>query len=160
MFCRNAMVTNVVSAGPEQTIQDALGLFEQHRIRAVPIVDGRGSLLGQFTFDVMLSNLLPGAVLVNPHEMMDVNLRLDYLVDAEPDVAKHLRDLLPTKLSEAMDRDVRVVHPDTPLWEGIRLLVLHGSPIPVVEEKTRKLLGLLSVQSATGRLVELMGEVS
>lgn len=158
MFCRNAMVTDVVSAGPDQTIRDALGLFEQHRIRAVPIVDRGGKLLGLFTFDVMLSNLLPGAVLVNRHEMMDVNLRLDYLVDAEPDVAKHLGELLPVKLGEVMDREVRVVHPGTPLWEGMRLLVQHGSPIPVVEEKSRKLLGLLSVQSATGHLVELMGE--
>ena len=159
MLCRNAMVTNVISAGPDQTIRDALGLFEKHGIRAVPIVDAGGRLLGQFTFDVMLSNLLPGAVMVDAHDLMAVNLRLGYLVDAEPDVAKHLRGLLPVKLGEVMDRDVKVAHPDTPLWEGIRFLVQHGSPTPVVDEKTGKLLGLLSVQSATSRLVALMGEV-
>ncbi len=160
MFCRNAMVTNVISAGPEQTIRDALGLLEKHGIRAVPIVDGAGVLLGQFTFDVMLSKLLPSALLMEAHGLMDANLRLDFLVDAEPDVAKRLGELLPTKLGDVMDRQVQVAHPDTPLWEGIRLLVQHGSPIPVVEETSHRLLGLLSVQSATKRLAELKVELN
>jgi CBS-domain-containing membrane protein len=78
------------------------------------------------------------------HAWPDANPRLDYLVDAEPDVAKHLRALLPVKLREVTDCQVRVAHRETPLWEGIRLLVQHGSPIPVVEERIRKLVGLLA----------------
>lgn len=155
MFCRNAMAANIVFARPDQTIRDALDLFEQHGIRAVPIVDADEKLLGQFTLNLMLSSLLPGALTAGSHELMGADLRLDYTLDAEPDVAKHLRELLHVTLGEMMDREVRAVHPDTPLWEGIRCLVKHGSPIPVVEEGTGKLIGMLSVQSATARLVEL-----
>lgn len=158
MLCRNAMVENVVSAQPDQTIHDALGLFEKHQIRAVPIVSADGILIGRFTFDVMLSNLLPGPLMVDSHELRGANLRLDYTLDAEPDVAKHLKQLLNVALGDLLDDEVQVVHPDTPLWEGIRCLVKYGSPIPVVEEQTRKLVGLLSVQSATARLVELVSQ--
>jgi CBS domain-containing protein len=156
MFCRNALVPKVITAGPEQTIGDALGLLEKHGIRAVPIVDAAGKLVGQFNFDVVLSNLLPGPITVEAHGLMDANLRLDYLVDAEDHVARKLGELLPVKLNEVMDQEVHVVHPDTPLWEGIRQLFQHGSPIAVVDEETGKLLGLLSVQSVMGELAKLV----
>ena len=160
MLCRNAMVTDVISASPDQTNRDALRLFEKCRVRALPIVDAAGKLLGLFTFEGMLSKLLPAALTVDKHELnlMDAHLRLDYVVNSTPDVAKHLRDLLPVALGEVMNRKVQVTHPDTALWEGIRFLVQHGSPIPVVEEESGKLLGLLSVQRVTARLMEVVGE--
>jgi len=93
---------------------------------------------------VLLVNPLPGPVGRGAHAWPDASPRLDYLVDAEPEVAKHLRALLPVKRREVMDRQVQVAHRETPLWDGIRLLVRQGSPIPVVEERTRKLVGLLA----------------
>lgn len=158
MFCRHAMITEVITAAPQQTIRDALGLFARHRIRALPIIDGENHLVGQFTLEGMLANLLPTALTVDHHDMMNVNLRLDYLLDATPDVARHLRDLLPEKLAAVMNTKVQVVHRDTPLWEGIRLLVQIGSPIPVVEASNQALVGLLSIQGASARLMTLIGE--
>ncbi|HRE18965.1 MAG: CBS domain-containing protein [Candidatus Accumulibacter sp.] len=158
MFCRHAMSTDVITAGPDQTIRDALALLARHRIRAVPVVDAEGHLVGQFGLDAMLASLLPTALTVDHHDMMNVNMRLDYLLDATPNVAKHLHDLLPMALSSVMNTKVQVVHRDTPLWEGIRLLVQQGSPIPVVDETSHALVGLLSSQGATGRLMELIGE--
>jgi len=160
MYCRNALVPKVVTAGPDQTIADALKLLDEHGIRALPIVDPTGKLTGYFNFNVVLSNLLPGPVTVEHHGLMDANLRLDFLVDAEDHVAKHLSELLPVKLSEVMDKDVKVVHPDTPLWEGIRRLFQYGSPMPVVDKDTGKLLGLLSVQSVMCELAKIVGKCS
>ncbi|MCB1966666.1 MAG: CBS domain-containing protein [Candidatus Accumulibacter sp.] len=159
MFCRHAMITNVISAGPQQTIRDALELFAKHRIRVLPIVDGEGRLVGQFALEDMLAGLLPAALTVDHHDLMDLRLRLDYLLDATPGVATHLRDLLPVEIGDVMNRELKLAHLDTPLWEGIRLLVQCRSPIPVVEEGSHKLLGLLSAQGATGRLMELVGEM-
>jgi CBS domain-containing protein len=158
MFCRNALVPQVITAGPDQTIGDALGLLDKHGIRALPIVDATGRLVGQFSFEVVLANLLPGPVTVEHHGLMDTNLRLDYLVDAEDHVAKRLGELLPVRLSEVMDHEPKVVHPDTPLWEGIRRLFQYGSPIPVVDEDRGRLLGLLSVQSVMCELAKLTGQ--
>ncbi len=156
MLCRNALVTNVITARPDQTIGDALELLEKHGLRALPIVDTAGKLVGHFSFDVVLSNLLPSPVSVEGYGMMDANLSLDYLVDAEDHVAKKLGELLPVKLREVMDKELKLVNPDTALWEGIRRLFQFGSPIAVVDEGTGKLLGLLSVQSVMGKLATLV----
>jgi len=158
MFCRKALVTEAITAGPDQTIGDALQLMEQHGVRMLPIIDAAGKLVGQFTFGVVLSNLLPGPVTVETHGLMDANLRLDYLVDADEQVAKRLTELLPVTLGEVMDRTPRAVYPDTPLWEAIRQLFQFQSPIAVIEESTGKFLGLLSVQSVMCELAKLVGE--
>lgn len=158
MLCRNALVKQVITAGPDQTISDALRLMESHGIRLLPIIDAEGRLVGQFNFNTVLSNLLPGPVTVETHGLMDANLRLDYLVDTDDQVAGRLGALLPVKLGEVMDRELRVVHPETPLWEGIRRLFQYQSPVPVVEESSGILLGLLSVQSVMCELARLVGE--
>jgi CBS domain-containing protein len=144
----------VITAGPDDTIGDTLTLLGQHGIRAIPIVDAAGTLVGWFNFDVVLANLLPGPITVEHHGLEDANLRLDYLVDAGDSVANRLKTLSAVKLREVMSSDVPAVHPDTPLWEGIRMLFQHGSPVPVVEESGRRLLGLLSVPSV---ICELAG---
>jgi CBS-domain-containing membrane protein len=158
MICRHALVTDVISAGPENTLADALALLEHHGIRALPIVDETRTLVGYFSFEVLLSRLLPGAITLEHHGLEDTNLRLDYLMDAEEKVAQRLGELLPVKLAEVMGPPTLVVHAETPLWEGIRQLVRHGSPIPVVEVGSNELLGLLSVQSVMGELAKLVGQ--
>jgi len=158
MFCRHALVSEVISAGPDETLADALALLERHGIRALPIVDAQRTLLGYFSFDVVLSRLLPAAITLEHRGLEDTNLRLDYLVDAEERVAKHLGELLPVKLREIMGPAPHVVHPETTLWEGLRQLVRHGSPIPVVDAASGALVGLISVQSVMGELAKLVGE--
>ncbi len=37
MFCRKALVTEAVTAGPDQTIGDALQLMERYGVRMLPI---------------------------------------------------------------------------------------------------------------------------
>jgi CBS domain-containing membrane protein len=158
MFCRNAMLTDVVKAGPDGTIQDAVHLLQQQNIRALPIVDADGRLLGLFSFDLILADLLPKALQIEEYELKNADLRLDYLVDTEGNMAERLRVLLPVKLADVMNPQVRVAHPDTPLVEGVRLLAKHGSPIPIVDGQTHRLLGLLTVQQAIAHLTTLMTE--
>jgi len=97
-------------------------------------------------------------VTVETHGLMDANLRLDYLVDADEQVARRPTELLPVTLGEVMDRTLQAVYADTPLWEAIRQLFPYQSPIAVIEESTGKFLGLLSVQSVMCELAKLVGE--
>ena len=158
MSCASAMVSEAVTAGPEQTIGDALDLLQQQGLRALPLVDKAGTLIGRFNFDVVLSNLLPGAVTVEPHGLMDANLRLDFLANGEEDLVERLRALRSVRLADVMDREPIAVTPETPLWEGIRQLFHAGSPIPVVDTQTRRLLGVLSVQSVMRELGRRLAE--
>lgn len=158
MPCRRAMITNVISVRAEQTIEDALKIFNEYGIRGVPVMEN-GNILGVFHLRNLLQNLLP--VNVNVDRGVNLDLRLDYLVDVEPDVAKRLRKLLLVKVRDVMEsaEDLRFVTPETPLWEGVRLLVKYDTPLAVVEDlHGTKLAGIITSQSIVKALLEMADE--
>lgn len=162
MTCATAFFSDFVSARPDQTIEDALHLLREHGIRALPVVDGEGFMVGRFDFIVLLSNLLPGSVTVDMRgtgfeELMDHNLKLASVLNGESEVkcAQRLEALLPVRLEDVMDTEVTTVYPTTPLWEGIRLLVQHRGPLGVVDKESGKLVGLITVQSAMRALARM-----
>lgn len=147
MSCEEAMITKVVSLGPDQTVEEALAILKKNNIRAAPVLGGDGRLMGLFSFHHLLTNLLPVSV------TMDDGLQnLDFVIGAAPGVSKRLRKLKPQKVGDIMDRKVIVLHPHTPIWEGIRLLVKYGSPLPVINEEDGVFLGIVTEQSAVQEL--------
>lgn len=143
MACESAMITEVITAHPDETVETVLNRLSEHSLRCVPVIDDNGILVGLFCLKKVLENLLPVSV-----TMPDGLQRLNFIVGATPGIAKRLYKLKPKKISDIMDQDVYVVHPETETWEGIRLMVTYGSPIPVVEKETGKLCGLISEQSS------------
>ena len=58
MYCRNALIPKVITAGPDQTIADALKLLDEHGIRALPVVDkDTGKLLGLLSVQSVMCEL-------------------------------------------------------------------------------------------------------
>ncbi len=160
MPCSDAMVTEVISARPDQTVADALALFDKHGIRSVPVVDEKNQVIGLFNFSHLLHSILPVPVTLSSGfgRLKNMDISLDHLNGASPWVAKRLNIMLPKTLKEVMIKDPRTVRPDTPLREGVRLLVKYGSPLPVVKSETDKtLVGLISSQ---GTVSALMGIAS
>lgn len=159
MPCNDAMITDVISAHPDQTVADALALFTKHNIRALPVIDKNQSVVGLFSFSHLLYSLLPLPAAMGDNALLRVkhmDVSLDHLLGASPWVAKRLNTLLPKKLEELMLKNPVCVRPDMPLREGIRLLVKYDSPLPVVEnEKNRKLVGLISSQTTLGVLMAI-----
>lgn len=142
MSCEGAMITKVVSLTPDQTVEEATALLKKKVIRAAPVLDGEGRLLGMFSFRYILSNLLPVSV------TMDDGLQnLDFVIGAAPGIAKRLRRLKPQTVGEVLDRKTVVLSPHVPIWEAIRLLVRYGSPLPVIDADG-VFLGLVTEQSA------------
>jgi CBS-domain-containing membrane protein len=135
-------IAEVVTARATDTVEQAMTLLDQHYVRFLPVVDEEGRLQGMFGTHVLLKNLLPVSV-----TMEDGLQRLDFVIGAAPGVSKRLHKLLPVEIGTILQRDPVVVHSDTATWEVIRLIVRHGSPLPVVEEKTGKLLGIVTEQS-------------
>lgn len=143
MPCKDAIVANPVTGRPDQTVEEIMDVLEKNRIRTVPIVDSENKLLGLFGFDQILKGLLPVAA-----TMEDGLQRLDFVVGAAPGIAKRLRKMKPKPVSDYMKTDCHVVYPDTPTWEAVRLLTKYGSPIPVVDRVSGKMVGIISEQSA------------
>jgi len=158
MPCSKAMVTKIISVRADQTIEDVLKVFNKHGIRGVPVMEGE-NILGVFHLRNLLQNLLP--VNVNVEHGVNLDMRLDYLVDIEPEVAQRLRKLLKIKVRDVMEpeADLRFVTPETPLWEGVRLLVKYDTPLAVVEEKhSTKLSGIITSQSMVKALLDIAAE--
>lgn len=148
MPCKEAMIEKVISVGPDQTVGEALALFEKHKIRTVPVVDANHKLLGLFSFNQLLEALLP----ISFEEDTDglrhfkvVEVSLDYLGDSAPWLAHRLNMVIGRKVCDFMKEDIHPVRPDTPLREGIRLIVKHGSPLTVVDNG--KLVGIITSQN-------------
>ncbi len=154
MPCHSAMTKNMITASPDQTVEDVLALMKKKDVDAVPVVDEDQKLVGVFSIHVLLKNLLPVSV------AMADGMQMDIAVQAAPGIAKRLRKVGPLKISELMERKFNTVHPETPLWEGVNLLVQHGSPLLVVESETEKLLGMMTQHSALDELQRLKGSES
>jgi len=158
MPCQDAMITDVITARPDQTVAEVLAIFYKNKIRAVPVVDDQHRVIGLFNFTHLMENILP----VPPAEddeklgrMKNMEISLDYFSDMSPWVAKRLHNEMPKKLADVMIKNIHMIHPETPLSEGIRLLVKYGSPLPVVKDNSHVLVGLISSQTAVTALYKI-----
>lgn len=162
MPCSDAMITNeLITATPDMRVEDALELFQKHRIRSVPIVDADGKFLGIFNFHHLLNSILPAPLGLQKEDrrMRAFDLSLDHLTGQTEWLASRLQSLMERKLEAVMVRDIETVDPDTPLREGVRLMANNGSPLPVVDEKTGKLAGLISSQSAIRTILQIKADI-
>jgi len=139
----DSMVTDVLTVAPDMSVGDVIAFIEGKNIRAVPVVDENRKMLGVFSTSVLIKRLLPVSATIE-----DGLQRLSFAVGAKDTIIKHLEEIKRHPVRDFMDSGVFVVSPETHTWEGLRLLTKHGSPIPVVDEKTGKLIGIISDQSA------------
>ena len=86
MPCRNAMITDVISCKPDDTVEHVMSIMEENRIRHVPVIDENNVLLGMFGYSHLLNELLPVSV-----KMEDGLQRINFVIGASPGVAKRLR---------------------------------------------------------------------
>jgi CBS-domain-containing membrane protein len=148
MPCASATVQNVPALKPDQEIGAVMKLFKKHQIEHFPVVDEQGILLGYLSQHIILKNLLPVSFTV-PGEGAAV------MIGAAPGIAKRLKKIKPLKVADLMERKFQSIHPETPIWEGIYMLVEKGSPLMVIEEKTGRFIGLINRFSALEELERL-----
>ena len=115
MFVRDRMSSPAVTITPDTPLRDALDLMHRRRFRRLPVVDGRGRLVGIVSERDLLYASPPPAALVSD---MDLN---------------HLLDELPIR--EIMTRDVLTATPDTFVEDAARLMVDNKvGGLPVLDE--------------------------
>jgi CBS domain-containing protein len=157
------MITDVITAKGDQTVADALVLFEEHKITSVPVVHENNLVIGVFSFNHLLTNILPmnftrgNGARGGPLARLDhLNISLDSLSETKPWVAKRLILEMPKLLKDTMIRSPTFVRPETPLREGIRMLVKYGSPLVVVGDDDQTLEGLITYQKTLHALNQLV----
>jgi acetoin utilization protein AcuB len=112
MKVADVMTTNPLSVSPSETVGQADELMSEHRIRQLPVVQGR-LLVGIIT-DRDLRSFLSGALLSAPEER---------------------EHALGTKISDVMTTNPLTLTPDDELQEAIELLLEEKiGGVPVVDE--------------------------
>lgn len=154
MPCETAILEDVFTVNDEMLVEDALKYIHEKNVRAMPVLDKEGRLVGMFSLEALLKSLLPVAV-----TMEEGLQKLGFVIGAGPGIAKRLRKARLQKVSEVMLKDIVVVHKSTALWEAIRLMVKYGSPIPVVEEDNGKLIGVITEQTSMIDLERMLEEL-
>jgi len=140
--CSDVMINDVITLSPDISVQDAMKIFDEKNLRSLPVVDGAGKLVGVFGLQQILFNLLPASV------AMDNGLsKLDFVVGAAPGIAKRLQKLQDVKISDAMEKNPDVLQQDTPTWEGLRMMAIHGGPIPIVRGEDGSFVGVVTKRS-------------
>ncbi|MDD3020291.1 MAG: CBS domain-containing protein [Alphaproteobacteria bacterium] len=156
MACTEAFIPNFVKLDPNQSVKDALKILEDNHIRVAPVIDANGDIVGMFGLHSLMEDLLPLAA-----QIEDGLEDLDFIVGGAPGAAKKIRKIGPKPVRDHMQKDIEdlLLTPETPLLEVIRCLTRYGSPLPVVEEGTRKFVGLVSEQSCLHCLHQVLLEV-
>jgi len=131
------MTREVVTAGPEDSVEDLARLLAEKRISGVPVVDEEGRVLGVVTQSDLLKRTreptLPLAL-----NILDLHLFLE----TPGRFRQRLEKLLGTTVRQVMSSPAVTVSPDTPVSELARLMEekrIHT--LPVVEDG--KLVGIV-----------------
>ena len=152
--CTRAMVTDVTTIGPDQTVEEALAIFKEKSIRNVPVVDNDGTFLGLLGLHQILVNLLPKAVTMN-HGLE----RLDFVIGAAPGIAKRLVKLHDVPVSEVMNKEPSIAHCSTSTIEALRIMAMQGSPVVITDKENGHFKGIISRKTLLNDLYSLLEEI-
>src|SRR5262245_49657901 len=131
----DVMVCNVITVGPDATVQEVADLLLQHRISAVPVVSAGGEILG----------IVSEGDLINRPETETSHRKswwLDALASNETLATEYVRSHS-RKVADVMTTDVISAAPETPGAEVAALLEKNRiKRVPIVENG--RLVGIVS----------------
>ncbi len=139
MTARLVMNANPAVLRDTDKISLAAEQIMQHRCRRLPVVDKDGKYVGVFGINCLLRLVLPRALVMEGGLDNAAFLKQD-LKDLHQRFIRHMED----PITICMKEDVRVISPDTPLIETLRILYNHKGSLPVVEPKSGKFCGVVT----------------
>lgn len=143
MTVRTFMTTDPVTLRADETVGHAAEIMLKNRYLILPVVDGDGRYTGAFDMWDLLALLLPkGATL--DHLVPG----LGFLADDLPELQKKLKDVSDQKIGPLARPDLPILHPDMSSVEALLLFYRNRSTLPVVDEATGRLVGVLSYWDA------------
>ena len=137
LTAREIMTREVITIGPEASVEDLAKLLQTRRISGVPVLDDKGALVGVATQSDLVQRTrdldLPPAL-----NILDLHLFLETPAHFQ----KRLEKLLGDKVKDIMATPPITVAPDTPVNEIARLMAAKGvHTLPVLD--AGKLVGIV-----------------
>jgi len=139
MNASEVMDPNPTTLKPSDSIERAAKYIMERRYRNLPVVDDDGCYIGMFGVNCLLKHVIPKAVFI------DKGLEnVSFIHESLEELFQRFSNVKDLPISLCMNKDVETVKPDTSLTETLLLLYNTKTSIPVVEQDSCKLLGMIS----------------
>ena len=136
MPIKDIMTSRVIAVTPETYINDVIHIIEKDKISGLPVVDEENKLVGIISEKDILRKLFP-----NYSEFMN-NVLTTMHYDFADVTKEELRFL---KAKDIMSKKVISMPPQSHIMKACAIMVVKGiRRIPIVDEKTNKLIGIVS----------------
>jgi len=139
MQASDVMDPNPTTLKPADKIEDAAKYIMQSRYRSLPVVDDNFCYMGMFGVNCLLKLVIPRAVFME-HGLENVS----FIHESVEDLYERFSQVKNEPISICMNREVEAITPDTGLTETMLRLYETRASIPVMEQDTCKLLGMIS----------------
>ncbi len=150
MTAKLFMNPNPVIIRTSDTIAYGAEQIMKKQRRDLPVVDEEGRFKGMLTVDCLLYLVLPKAVTMK--QGMDA---LPFVQDSLGDLRKRLKKYLDKPVTVCLkEKNVAVVHPDTPTVATLLTLYQAKANLPVVEKDTGRLVGTISYYNVGAKIME------
>jgi len=150
MTAKLLMNPSPVVLGTDNTIAEGARQILIKQRRSLPVVDGDGRFQGMLTANCLLYLCLPSAA-----TMAKGLENMRYVTDSLQDVAERLTKYLDEPVSLCLKvENVAMVRPETPIVETLLILYQTKANLPVVEEGTDRLVGMISYFDVGTKIME------
>jgi CBS domain-containing protein len=136
------MTKNPVTLRADDTVGRAAEIMLKNRYLILPVVDAERRYTGVFDMWDLLALLLPKGAVV------DHLPGLGFLADDLPALQQKLKGMSEQKVGPLARPDLPMLRPDTSPVEALLLFYRNRSTLPVVDETSGKLVGVLSYWDA------------
>jgi len=144
LLVRDLMTPHIRTARPEQTLGEVANLMAEHDVRALPVVDDTGSLVGVITHRELLKYLLPS--------YLQRTKSGEFVAPTKSQVQRGSTDPRTILVREAMARSVLCVAEDQTLGDVANLMSARDvDRFPVIREG--RLVGFLTRADLIRRLI-------
>ena len=146
MRCDAIMTVNPPSVRDTDSIAAATALLIEGRHLGLPVIDKDGRYIGMFGADDLLGLVVPRVAIAGGNVVP--NLR--FVGDDTGALGERFRQVAQQSVGTVADRNAIALAPDTPQIEAFRIFCRSRTSLPVVDPKSRKLLGLVSYFDVMG----------
>lgn len=152
----NALCSSIMSEPPAvlqpaDSVRFALETMVKFQVPALPVVDADGRYVGMLPRSRLIALALPRVL---SHEdgthPLSHLLQVGFIQDALVDLQGRVDAAAGEPVSQHLDAEVPVLHPDTPLMNAMLFLYRQRNILPVVEDG--RLLGVVSVWDVLARI--------
>lgn len=138
----NYMITDVITLNKNDDFEQAVDIFEKHKIRCVPVIDDAGVFCGTFSLHTVIKKISPLAA------QSESAMSLNFFTTGIDFIRDKYQSIKDQKIDIFLDKEAPKIKADVHFMEVLNVLIHGGSPVSVVDPKTHKLLGIFTYQEA------------